>query len=117
MSTFPLAAIQDSKYFSIEQLDNSVKGELEGGYVHTRPRTTRKPRKRFTTGFTDISAADFKTLCDFYDDVGTHSTFTWVNPVYGTTHEVRFEKPFRGKYVGMGPAFLFTVTDITLLEK
>lgn len=117
MSVMPLQGRQDSKHFDTEQLDNTVRGELEGGYSHTRPRTTRKPRKRFKTGFTFLTAEEYKQLTDFYDLVGCHSSFTWTNPVYGTEHTVRFDKPFRGKYVGAGGTHRFDVTDITLLEK
>ena len=42
-AVFPvdLAKNQDSKYFAVEQEDNAVKGETEGGYISARPRHTR----------------------------------------------------------------------------
>lgn len=116
--SFPasLAPIQDSQYFQIELEDKAVKGEVEGGYVHIRPRHTRRPRRTFKTGFTELTQAQWEALVAFYDEVGTYTKFDYVNPTDNQSFEVRFNKPFSGKYKGMGPTRLWNVTDIELKE-
>jgi len=111
-----LAAIQDSKYLTIEYEDKAVKGEVEGGYTHTRPRHTRRPRRKFTTGFTEITQAEFNLLEAFYDQVGTYTKFDWTNPATGEVFVVRFDKQLKAKYEGMGPTRLYTLTSIELQE-
>lgn len=110
-----LADQQDSKHFSVEQEDNAVKGETEGGYIHARRRHTRKPRKTFTTGWTDINHASYQAAIVFYDLVGTWKIFTWVDPTTGTTYRCRFDKPPKWSYTGMGIAKLWSST-VTLKE-
>lgn len=116
--SFPavLAAIQDSQYFQIELEDKGIKGEADGGYVHVRPRHTRKPRRTFKTGFTELTQDQYQILLDFYDLVGTYTKFAYVNPTTLVVHEVRFNKAFSGKYKGMGGRHLWNVTDIELIE-
>lgn len=111
-----LAKVQDSQYFQIEVEDKGLKGEADGGYVHVRPRHTRKPRRTFKTGFTELTQVEYQALLDFYDLVGTYTKFAYVNPTTGVTHEVRFNKAFTGKYKGMGGRHLWNVTDIELIE-
>lgn len=112
----PLAAIQDSKYFREEQIDETVKGELEGGYYHTRPRTTRAPRKRFVTGFTSISDANKVILETFFADKGTHTSFVYTHPVSLQTFTCRFGKQLSYKYTGAGLLVRWDVSDIMIEE-
>lgn len=116
--TFPasLAEIQDSQYFQIELEDKGLKGEVEGGYTHTRPRHTRKPRRSFKTGFTEITQAQMQTLLDFYDLVGTYDKFNYTDPTTGAVYEMRFDKPFSPKYKGVGTTKLWTITDVVLKQ-
>lgn len=116
--TFPasLAEIQDSQYFNIELEDKGLKGEVEGGYTHTRPRHTRPPRRTIKTGFTEISQEQKEVLFDFYDLVGTYSKFNYTDPTSGKVYEVRFDKSFGAKYKGMGTTKLWTIADIVLKQ-
>jgi len=111
-----LAQVQDSQYFGIEYEDKGLKGEVDGGYVHTRPRHTRPPRKTFKTGFTMINQDQMNALEAFYELVGTYLKFNYVHPVKSTVHEVRFSKNFSAKYKGMGLTRLWNVTEIELVE-
>ena len=111
-----LAARQDSAHFKVEREDKTIRGSMEGGYEHTRPRHTRRNRRIFTTGFTDISQAEFEALEDFYDQVGGHTNFNWVNPTNGENFVVRFEKPIAGKYIGAGGNHRYEVINVRLKE-
>lgn len=111
-----LAKLQDAKYFKIASEDNAVKGETEGGYVAARPRHTRRPRRTFITGFTDIKHAEYLEIQTFFDQVGTWRVFDYVDPTTLVTHKVRFEKPIECKYTGMGIAKLWTLAEVTLKE-
>lgn len=83
---------QDSKKYSIEVEDPSIRSELEGGYVASRPRHTRRPRRTWSVGYTYISPADKKLITDFYDAVhGGSNIFTWLNTEDGQTYYVRFK--------------------------
>lgn len=118
MAVFPIALAeqQDSRYYSETFYDNAVKGEIEGGYTSARPRTTRPPRYKWTTGFSDLTHGDYIVLRNFYREVGTHTTFEWINPTTQETKLVRFEKPFTAKYTGAGGQHYYAVEDITLAE-
>jgi hypothetical protein len=107
---------QDSKYFSVEQEDNAVKGETDGGYINARPRNTRRPRRTFTTGWTDISHAVYLEAIAFYDLVGTWKIFTWTDPTTATVYRVRFDKPPKWSYAGMGIAKIWSCTGVSLKE-
>jgi len=112
---FPTLALtnggQDSTKFGIKTEDVAIKSELEGGYVASRARHTRKPRKTFSTGFKAISDADRKTLEAFYERVGGASViFDWTDPVDGKVWQVRFEGEFSFNYVGIGITKLWDVS-------
>jgi hypothetical protein len=117
-AVFParLAKIQDSKFWSVEQEDNAIKGETDGGYINARPRHTRRPRMTFTTGYTDIAHADYLQAIAFYNLVGTWKVFTYVDKTTGVTHRVRFDKPPKWTYAGAGVAKIWTSASITLKE-
>lgn len=99
MANFPtITARQDQKFYTEDAEDTGMKSETDGGYEITRPRHTRRPRRIFTTGFTDISNADKTAIQNFYNEVGTYNLFTWINPVTNTGITVRFSKPVKFKY-------------------
>lgn len=106
---------QDSSYFTVAQEDNAIKGETDGGYVDARPRHTRKPRKTFTTGWTDLDHASYLEAIAFYDLCGTWKVFTWKDPTTSITYRVRFSKAPTWTYVGMGLAKLWKAS-VTLNE-
>lgn len=112
---FPtLTARQDSKFYEMTPEDPALRSEMEGGYVVSRPRHTRKPRRTFKTGFSSITQADYVKLTDFYDTVrGGSMVFDWMDPVTEKVYQVRFAGAISFKYVGMGPTKLWDV-QITL---
>lgn len=117
-AVFPanLAKIQDSSFFSVEQEDKAIKGETDGGYVSARPRHTRRARRTFTTGYTDISHDDYLSALLFYEQVGTYKVFTYVDRTTGVTYRVRLDKPPKWSYKGMGVAKMWSCGSITLKE-
>jgi len=94
--------MQDAKKHSVELEDPSISTELEGGYVYSRARHTRAPRRTWTSGFTYITTAEKLQLETFWNDVrGGSVIFQWRNPQTGTDFLVRFvEGPLRFNYVG-----------------
>jgi hypothetical protein len=118
MADFPpvtMSAKEDSKYRSDSKADPAMRTETDSGWVLSRPRYTRLPRKTFVTGFTGISQADYTAFGNFYDSkFGGSSVFTWTDPTSGVTYNVRFKGGYQAKYVGMGLTFLWDVTNITL---
>lgn len=111
-----LAARQDSKYFKVSLADKTIRGSMEGGYEHTRPRYTRKHRRTFSTGFTDISQEELDALLAFYDLVGGYKVFNWKNPANGEVYAVRFDQPPEATYTGIGGNHRYDVTNINLSE-
>lgn len=102
---FPvLAKGQDAKFYSIELEDTAIKTSMEGGYVVSRARHTRRPRRTFKTGFTDLAPGDASLLEAFYDLVrGGSVVFDWPDPVTHTVFQVRFMEKLLFQYVGIGP--------------
>lgn len=101
---------EDSKLYRMQQEDPTLKTEMEGGYVVSRARHTRIPRKTFSTGYTGISDADKKILENFYAQVrGASMIFDWIDPVGGTVYKVRFDGPIEFRYVGIGPTKLWDI--------
>jgi hypothetical protein len=83
---------------------------MEGGYVVSRARHTRRPRRKFKTGYTGLKNDDKKTLEDFYDLVrGSSVIFDWTDPIDNVVWQVRFAQPLRFSYTGVGVAKLFDV--------
>jgi hypothetical protein len=98
-----LAPLQDSRYYDVEQEDNSLRTKADDGYVITRAKHTRAPRKTFTTGFTNMKDADKLTLQGFFDSMKGGLVFDWTDPPTGSVFTVRFaEGPLKFKYVGIG---------------
>ena len=115
---FPtLSTGQDSKYFSVEIEDVALKSSVEAGYVVSRPKTTRKARRNFTSGFTEIIDADKVILETFYDLVkGGSVIFDWTDPSSGmngqtpVVYSVRFDGGLKFTYKGIGKTKLWDVT-------
>ena len=118
MTDFPsaLADLQDSSKFGFEQEDVGIRSEMEGGYVLTRPRHTRTPRRTWHTGFTDLSDADKTTFENFVAVQGTYLAFNYTLPVSGTIVNVRFKEIPKYEYKGSGPALRWTINDSILEE-
>lgn len=109
-------AKEDSKYLTETPNNPVIRGEYEGGYVVTRPRYTRAPTNKITTGFTDISNADKVIFFNYYAAMrGGSNSFTYNHPVSGEAMTVRFgETPPVAKYAGMGTNFRWDIADIDL---
>jgi len=120
MSDFPPAGMtskEDSKYFEVSQEDPAIRTSTDGGYQLTRPRYTRRPRRVFKTGFTQISEADRALLETFWNtQLGGSKSFTWTIPTTLEEVTVRFEEEMDFKYKGVGGTHYFDVTSIKLRE-
>lgn len=118
MADFPpsgMTAKEDSRYRTQKQADPVLRSETDGGYVITRPRYTRAPRKTFTTGFTSVSQADKVLMESFWDShKGGALSFTWADPVTTTVYTVRFMGQPEYKYVGMKTTYLWDITNVVL---
>ena len=101
---------QDSKFYEISLEDVALKTQLDGGYVVSRAKHTRKPRKTFQTGYSSILNADRARLEAFYAQVrGGSVVFDWTDPIDKVVHQVRFADEMRFQYVGVGVAQLWDV--------
>lgn len=118
MAYFPtLSKKEDSSYFTESREDPTIRSKMDGGYMVTRPRHTRTPRRLITTGFTDLPDSDKQALESFYIAVaGGSSIFTYIHPVSGEEIYVRFAAPFTFSYAGVGEAKRWDVRDIKMEE-
>lgn len=121
MAVFPpplLLGKEDSAKFSVKQEDIAHRTKMEGGAVYGRPKFTKKPRKIYTTGFTHITQSQLIELQAFWDDMsGTAGVFDWKNPTTDETIRVRFSKDFSAKYVGVGNAKRWDISQIELEDE
>jgi phage-related protein len=116
MADFPFPTKQDASKFGFEQEDVGIRSEMEGGYVLTRPRHTRTPRRTWTTGFTDLSNAEKVTFEAFVAAHGTYKAFNYYLPVEGTLVNVRFKTVPKYDYMGFGANMRWNINDIMLEE-
>lgn len=116
MANFPLASKQDAAKFGFEQEDVGIRSEMEGGYVLTRPRHTRKPRRTWTTGFSAISNADKLTFEQFINDHGTYLAFNYTVPIGGEIVNCRLKSVPKYKYLGWGDNPHWDIDDIVIEE-
>lgn len=116
MADFPLATKQDGAEFGFEQEDVGIRAEMEGGYVLTRPRHTRTPRRTWKTGFTGLNNTDKTTFEGFVNTHGTHTAFNYTLPTTATVVNVRFKSMPKYKYTGLGDNLMWDITDIFLEE-
>jgi phage-related protein len=108
----PSGKQMDSSKTSVARENPVQRTELEGGYVATRAKHTRAPRKTWSCGFTFISNADKGALETFWDTVkGGSVAFDWTNPQDSIVYTVRFKgDPLKFSYVGRGTAQYWDVT-------
>lgn len=116
MDIMPLQHRQDSEKFGQGFVDNTVKSESESGYVHTRPRTTRKVLRTIKTGFTELSQAEADEFDTFYQAHGTFQSFDYTHPTKGGVIKVRFQSPIEFHYVGKGGNHKYTIDQMVLIE-
>lgn len=105
---------QDSKFYQKELENVAMTTPMDGGYVVSRAKHTRKPRRTYKTGYSGILNADRQKLEDFWDLVkGGSVIFDWKDPISLATIQVRFSEKLSFKYVGIGVSQLWDVS-ITL---
>lgn len=113
MSDFPPSGMiekEDSAFYAYKRIDKTVRVETEGGYVATRPRNTRPPRRQWTTGWSLITQPDKIRLDDFYEDMhGGANSFTWTDPANLIEYTVRFVGDLEFDYKGVGDTRLWAV--------
>lgn len=114
--SLPFPSKQDAAKFGFEQEDTGVRSEMEGGYVLTRPRHTRTPRRTYKTGFTNLSNADKLTFETFVATYGTYKAFNYTVPIQGTVINVRLREVPRYEYKGFGDNLRWDINDIILEE-
>ena len=101
--TFSAGAALDSGAFRVEFEDPAQRSDMEGGYVITRAKHTRRPRRTFSIVYRQLNTADKDLLDAFYDTVkGGSVIFDWVSPQSLLTLQVRMKGPMSEQYVGRG---------------
>lgn len=107
----------DQKTYSVDREDPAMRNEMEGGYVTSRPRFLRKPRKTFKFGYRSLPDADYLKLEELWDAVrGGSKIFQYKDWHDGKTYDVRFKSRFQAKFVGAGGTRWWDVTGIELEE-
>ncbi len=100
---------EDASKFGMEVEDAGMRSEMEGGYVLTRPRFTRPPRRTWSTGFTSIDEVNFQAFVQFFNEYGTYKGFTYVVPTTNENVNVRFSQKPTFKYVGIGTTSMWDI--------
>lgn len=116
---FPTLSVQsNSSAHAPTQENPAIATKLEGGYVATRPRHTRTPRRTFPVSYTDLRDADKQLLMAFWDTVkGGSVIFDWTDPEsamnagVAKTYQVRFtDQELKWAYKGRGPTKLWDIS-------
>lgn len=102
--------------FSEDGEDPTMRAQVEGGYVVTRPRHTRRPRRIFVTGFTNLKDEEKREFMDFWNAHTGSKAFEYEHPVDNEIVIVRFLKRPKISYVGRGGASRWDVPGIELEE-
>lgn len=121
MPTFPdTIRVLDAASFEEEYENVSVPpGEMEGGYVITRPRFTRAPRRTWSFKYVEMRDADKEALEDFWKLVkGSSSAFDWTHPITNDVINVRFgfDMKMRFKRIGFGDLNIWESDTVILME-
>lgn len=117
MAAFPtFGNREDSSKFGFDTEDVGLRGEMEGGYVLSRPRHTRRPRRTWTTGFTALTQPQFDSFLDFWNEHGTFKGFTYVVRTSNEVVNVRFSAKPVWKYTGVGATFMWDISELKLEE-
>ena len=117
MANFPtFGNREDAAKFGLDLEDVGIRSEMEGGYVLTRPRHTRRPRRTWSTGFTDLSDVQKGQFEDFFNTHGTFLGFTYTVRTSSEVVNVRFKGVPDFKYKGHGDNFRWDIDNIKLEE-
>jgi len=115
-SDFPLATQNtDNKKHSVTKLDNVIRANSESGHQISRARNTRRPRRLFTTGFTNIETTQRDLIEAFYD-ANVAQSFVYRVPFSGEEVSVTFQGPIEWTYVGTYPFIRWDSEEIQLRE-
>jgi hypothetical protein len=112
-SYLPLNDLLDSSKFQQEKENPAMVAKMDGGYVVSRPKHTRKPRRTFTCGFTDFSDAQRAAVDAHFDAMhGGSAIFNFTHPVSKDLVLVRFteDSTLQWAYSGAGGVALWSVT-------
>lgn len=93
--------------------------KMEGGYVISRPRFTRRPRRTFSFMYTDMNDTDKGTLYAFWNSMfGSSNAFSWTHPSSGEVINARFDPATKLKFsrMGYGPVNRWQTDTIVLAE-
>ena len=110
---FPVALNDqhDSSKYEVSAEDPAMRQEMDGGYVVSRARFTRPPRKSWKTGFTFMNDTNKLLLENFWASVkGGSVIFDWINPQDNVTYAVRFTGGLAFRYRGAGNTHRWDVT-------
>jgi phage-related protein len=117
MADFPtFGNKEDSSKFGLDLENVGIRSEMEGGYVLTRPRHTRRPRRTWSTGFTDLSEAQKTTFETFFNEHGTFKVFTYTVKTSNEVVQVRFASVPSFDYKGYGTNYRWDIGSIKLEE-
>jgi hypothetical protein len=90
-TTLPHNDLLDSSKFQPEKENPAMASKMDGGYVVTRPKHTRKPRRTFTCGFTDFTDAQRADVDAHFDAMhGGSAIFYLIHPISKETIYVRY---------------------------
>lgn len=117
MANFPtFNDSEDASKYGFEVEDVGMRSDMEGGYVISRPRHTRTPRRTWQTGFTDLSNDEYLEFLDFWNDHGTYKAFTYAVKTSTEEVNVRFAQKPEFKYAGVGANYRWNIEGIKLEE-
>jgi phage-related protein len=111
-AAMPLPDLQDSAQHAVQRENPVLASKMDGGYVVTRPRHTRRPRRTFSSGYTSFTDDQKKQVSDFFDQMhGGSDMFYWWNPADASWLLVRFttDTTLAWKYSGAGGTHLWDV--------
>lgn len=107
----------EAKSYTETKEDPSDRTKMEGGYVQTRRKFTRRPRKTFTFSYTELPDADKILLENFFESVGGGCDIFQFTSPQGTAFDVRFSKAIDFKFMGVGVSRLFIWSAQVSLEE
>jgi hypothetical protein len=98
--TYPTLTMLPSYPLEEEVEDGTIRTPYEAGYVHTRPKFTRRGRKTWKVNYKYMPTSDKSLLEGFVTSVREGAyTFTWTNPQNSSVTAVRFEELPKYSYV------------------
>lgn len=101
---------EDSSLFKESIEDQSKSVASDNGYVYTRPRYTRRARRIFTTGFTEIDQDQKQELDEFYfARMGGAEPFSYEHPVSKEMLTCKFDGGLDYSYVGHGDNYRWSI--------